>query len=379
MCPGVVSEVPAKCPVCNMALVRRHRGEMTPSGDGGMARMQLSPYRVQFAGIRTATVEYRLLVYEVTTGGFVEASADPSRVSVQADVYEKDLALLAKGQRVEVSTDGFPGRTPLVGQVRQVLTKLTADRPSFRVRLAIDNPRRELRPGMFVSARVQVPASRLEWVTRALADDWREWMAADVAARAPALPGVSPAAGLEPLLGAACRQALQRRGLLLAVPDSAVIDTGRRKAVYVETSPGTFDAVEVAVGPRCGDFRPVLGRLEAGQRVVTAGAFLLDAETRLNPAAAAAYFGAARGPTPAASPTPPADPDIAAALAKLSPTDRALADRQRVCPVTGERLGAMGTPVRVEVAGKSVFLCCRSCERELRKHPDQYLSKLQGP
>src|SRR5262249_34875609 len=58
MCPGVVSEWPAKCPVCNMGLVRRQRGEMVPSADGGLTRMQLSPYRVQQAGIQTAAVEY---------------------------------------------------------------------------------------------------------------------------------------------------------------------------------------------------------------------------------------------------------------------------------------------------------------------------------
>jgi hypothetical protein len=141
-----------------------------------------------------------------------------------------------------------------------------------------------------------------------------------------------------------------------------------------------YDAVEVAVGPRCGEFRPVLGRLEAGQRVVTAGAFLLDAEARLNPAAAAAYFGASRAAAPPAGPTPTAaDADVSAALDRLLPADRIEVERQQVCPVTGERLGAMGTPVRVQVAGRTVWLCCRSCERELRRHPDKYPSGHSAP
>src|SRR3954454_9001438 len=39
MCPGVVPEWPSKCPVCNMALVRRQKGEMTPLPDGIVARV----------------------------------------------------------------------------------------------------------------------------------------------------------------------------------------------------------------------------------------------------------------------------------------------------------------------------------------------------
>ena len=79
---------------------------------------------------------------------------------------------------------------------------------------------------------------------------------------------------------------------LLAVPFSAVIDTGSRKVVFLERGQGTFDAVEIHVGPRAGEYFPVTKGLASGDRVVTQGAFLLDAETRLNPAAAAAYFGA---------------------------------------------------------------------------------------
>jgi Cu(I)/Ag(I) efflux system membrane fusion protein len=79
---------------------------------------------------------------------------------------------------------------------------------------------------------------------------------------------------------------------VLAVPFSAVIDTGVRKVVFVDKGHGTFDALEIQVGPRAGEYYPVLKGLAAGDRVVTAGAFLLDAETRLNPAAGVIYFGA---------------------------------------------------------------------------------------
>lgn len=83
---------------------------------------------------------------------------------------------------------------------------------------------------------------------------------------------------------------------VLAVPESAVINTGVRKIVYRESAPGTFDMVEVRVDPKAGEFYPVLSGLAPGDRVATAGAFLVDAENRLNPAASAQYFGASGGP-----------------------------------------------------------------------------------
>lgn len=88
---------------------------------------------------------------------------------------------------------------------------------------------------------------------------------------------------------------------VLAVPESAVIDTGNRKVVYRETLPGsgTFDMLEVKLGPRAGEFYPVVAGLAAGDRVATQGAFLVDAENRLNPGAAAQYFGASGGPVDA--------------------------------------------------------------------------------
>ncbi len=83
---------------------------------------------------------------------------------------------------------------------------------------------------------------------------------------------------------------------VLAIPMSAVINTGVRKIAYRESTPGTFEMVEVVVGPRAGEFYPVLTGLNAGDQVATQGAFLVDAENRLNPAASSQYFGASGGP-----------------------------------------------------------------------------------
>jgi len=71
---------------------------------------------------------------------------------------------------------------------------------------------------------------------------------------------------------------------VLTVPESAVIDTGRDKVVYVETEPGVFEGRRVVLGPRSGDRFPVLEGVAVGERVAASGAFLIDAESRLNPA-----------------------------------------------------------------------------------------------
>ena len=69
--------------------------------------------------------------------------------------------------------------------------------------------------------------------------------------------------------------------------------------------------------------------------------------------------------------------DVAKGLAELSPEDRAAAIKQGVCPVSGERLGSMGKPMKVTVKGQTVFLCCPGCEEDLRKEPDKFLQKVK--
>jgi multidrug efflux pump subunit AcrA (membrane-fusion protein) len=92
-----------------------------------------------------------------------------------------------------------------------------------------------------------------------------------------ALPKVSPAA-VPP------RPSVAPAGKVLAIPRSAVIDTGMNRIVYVESSPGVFDMRAVKLGPLAGDLFPVFAGLDEGDTVVTIGTFLIDAENRLNPA-----------------------------------------------------------------------------------------------
>jgi multidrug efflux pump subunit AcrA (membrane-fusion protein) len=71
---------------------------------------------------------------------------------------------------------------------------------------------------------------------------------------------------------------------VLSIPETAVIDTGTRQVVYMQSAPGIFDARAVVLGPRAGAYYPVLQGLSKGDLVVSRGSFLIDAETRLNPA-----------------------------------------------------------------------------------------------
>jgi len=69
--------------------------------------------------------------------------------------------------------------------------------------------------------------------------------------------------------------------------------------------------------------------------------------------------------------------DVAAGLAKLSAADRKIAEAQKVCPVSGEMLGSMGMPVKMEAQGVTVFLCCPDCKKEFQSDPAKYIAKVQ--
>jgi YHS domain-containing protein len=80
--------------------------------------------------------------------------------------------------------------------------------------------------------------------------------------------------------------------------------------------------------------------------------------------------------SPSAPVAAPVEGDPAAGLAELDAADRKLAEKQKVCPVSGEALGSMGKPYKVTVKGRTFFLCCKGCLEELNANPDKFLKKL---
>jgi membrane fusion protein, copper/silver efflux system len=419
MDPGVVSDWPGRCGVCNMALVRRKRGEAVALPDGVVARMQLSPYRIQLAGIQTTPAGFQPLMRECESSGVVSRPTSGA-ATVLLEISVRQAPWIAKDQAAGVICVDLAGRDPLIGRVRSVDRGSDGGWEHLRATIGIDDPPPELRDGAIVVVRIKVPIAELEPFRSMPSDppplvrgEPRQVYAcpdhADTLATEPGRCPIDrntrqprPLADHQRLRwwcpmhpnvtadrsGATCRacggMVLQPRiisylprGQVLAVPVPAVVDGGARRVVFVEGMSGMFDGVEVVLGPRCGDYYPVVRGIEAGQRVATAGAFLLDADTRLNPSLAAGYFGARRGERPVGpAPGAAATGVNLAAFEGLSDQDRPLAERQKLCPVTNKPLGSMGTPARVVVGGRVVFLCCDGCEESLKQDPDKYLAKL---
>jgi membrane fusion protein, copper/silver efflux system len=109
MDPGVVSHGPGRCGVCNMALVRRKQGDAVMLSDGVVARMQLSPYRVQLAGIQTAPLGYLPLSQEWSKSGLVSRQGDGD-ATVIVDVPGRQAPWVKEGQPVEVACADLAGQ-----------------------------------------------------------------------------------------------------------------------------------------------------------------------------------------------------------------------------------------------------------------------------
>ncbi len=65
-----------------------------------------------------------------------------------------------------------------------------------------------------------------------------------------------------------------------------------------------------------------------------------------------------------------------AAIADMPEADRMSIMKQHFCPVSGEMLGVMGEPEKMEVEGQTVWICCDGCKDKLLADPDKYLAKL---
>lgn len=296
--------------------------------------------------------------------------ADLSTVWIQAQVYEDDLALLpigsskdsslleANGMEVTATTRSLPDEE-FRGKLAFIYPHADQDTRTVTVRFELENPGHKLRPGSTATVTLKVNPKNLPALSR--------------------------------LRASGEEQGVLSEDRILAVPESSVIDTGSQRIVYRESSPGVYDGVEVHLGPRMSGpggamFYPVLSGLKPGERVVANGSFLVDAETRLNPAAGSIYFGGSGGSktnqssVTAARPSTPEDPDakIEAALAELSLEDRKLAESQRFCPVLPDsRLGSMGPPIKLTVDGTPVFICCKGCQKKALANPQETLANVK--
>lgn len=163
--------------------------------------------------------------------------ANLSSVWLLVDVFEQDLGLVHLGQPAKIRIDAYPDRE-FGGKVAFVYPTVTPETRTAKVRIELPNPAGLLKPAMY--ARVEIMSSHGE-------------------AKA------------------------------LAVPDSAVLDSGVRQVVLVERGKGLFEPRDVKLGARADGYMEVLEGIQEGERVVVSANFLIDAESNLK--AALGTFG----------------------------------------------------------------------------------------
>jgi Cu(I)/Ag(I) efflux system membrane fusion protein len=252
----------------------------------------------------------------VSEGEVLFELAELGHVWVVAQVFEDQLSLVRMGQNVQAMVRSFPGET-FQGTVAFVQPHVDPMTRTLDVRFDLQNEEHKLRPGMYAKVSIKSPVADSP-AFRERAADARVRRSHDAGSNNAEDQKTCPVSGA-PIARAEQRARVQLAGrqiwtccldcarklkaspsryltsqkgaasnppprdAVLSIPEDAVIDTGSRRIVYVETAPGVFDGREVVLGPRSGDRFPVLEGLEAGERVAAAGAFLIDAEARLNP------------------------------------------------------------------------------------------------
>jgi multidrug efflux pump subunit AcrA (membrane-fusion protein) len=215
--------------------------------------------------------------------------ADLSRLWMQADIYENDLALIEVGQTVIIHTEAYSDDV-FKGNIVFLDPFVNPKTRTVKIRVDVPNPGFRLKPGMYVDVYINVHIH--EGIKTA----------DKVVYTCPMHPEVlAEEHGDCPICGMKLVQKEQApEGTVLAIPKSAVLDTGARKVVYVEKEVGVYVPREVEIGPEAigmvnrqkKRFYSVLAGLTEGMKVVTQANFLIDSQSQITGQAEAVYSGA---------------------------------------------------------------------------------------
>lgn len=267
-----------------------------------------------FSPIKGTVIEKNVVLKSMAKAGeALYRLANLDSVWLYLDIYEYELPWVQYGQTASVTTEALPGET-FTGRVWFINPVLTEESRTVKVLVAIDNHDRRLKPGMYVSAAI------------------KSQMLADGKAAPSSVAGqftcamhpmvLQPAGGPCPVCQMPLKQIpgnakppSEQDQLVIAVPVTAVLDSGLRKLVYREKAKGEFEPVEVVVGPRSDSYYPVLKGLAEGDLVAVRGGFMLDSQFQIQGLPSLFYsqgqagvsghqHGGAGTPSPAAGATP---------------------------------------------------------------------------
>lgn len=218
----------------------------------------------------------------VNTGEPLFRIADLSQLWLWLEAYESDLSWLRFGQEVNFTVEAYPGET-FTGKVTFISPELDRKTRTVPIRVQVSNEQGRLKPGMFARGTI---FSRIAEDGNVSAPDFSgKWISPMHPEIVKDGPGQCDVCGMDLVpaedLGYG---ALKPEDAPIVVPLSAVLRTGKRAVVYVEkpnTERPTYEGREIVLGPRAGEVFIVQSGLEAGERVVTNGAFKIDSALQI--------------------------------------------------------------------------------------------------
>lgn len=220
----------------------------------------------------------------VGTGDPILTIADLTHLWVDLQAYESQIGQIRWGQTVHFSVESHPGES-FEGRVSFIDPIINPSTRTAAVRVAVENPDRTLKPGMFTSATIQTPidgstntiSSELlgRWVCPMHPTEINDQAGSCSICMMDLVP-------VESLIDPPSEQ--EHTPIPLVVPSTAVLFTGTRSIVYTQTDDENgfrYTPVEVTLGQRGDDVYIVLDGLKENDRVVTHGAFRIDSAMQI--------------------------------------------------------------------------------------------------